>query len=91
MSIRAEHPMNTPVTLRRAEAADWSGVIRLAALDSAAVPKAPLLLAEVGGELVAALSMRDGAVIADPFRLTAPVVGLLRTAQAPSTSVTGIP
>ncbi|MGH2887850.1 MAG: hypothetical protein ACRDPA_34995 [Solirubrobacteraceae bacterium] len=41
------------------------------------MPAAPLLLAEADGALRAALSLRDGAVIADPFHRTAPLVSLL--------------
>jgi hypothetical protein len=36
------------------------------------------LLAEVGGEVRAALSLQDGAVVADPFHPTAPLAELLR-------------
>ena len=38
-----------------------------------------MIVAEVDGELIAALSVNDGAVIADPFTRTAETVGLLRT------------
>ena len=37
-----------------------------------------MLLAEVDGEPVAALDLRDGGVIADPFTRTAELVDLLR-------------
>ncbi|MGI8863693.1 MAG: hypothetical protein ACR2JH_04720 [Solirubrobacteraceae bacterium] len=51
----------------------------LAALDSASgVPKGALLLAEVDGELRAALSVRSHTVIADPFFPTLELVALLR-------------
>jgi hypothetical protein len=36
------------------------------------------LVAEVGGEVRAALSLRDGAVVADPFHPTAALAELLR-------------
>jgi len=67
-----------PLTIRPAYANDERAVWRLAALDSARVPRGPLLLAEVQGELRAAVSMSDSASIADPFHLTADLVGLLR-------------
>lgn len=67
-----------PVTIRPASADDQRAVWRLAALDSAPVPGGPLLLAEVEGELRAAVSMSDSVAIADPFHLTADLVGLLR-------------
>jgi hypothetical protein len=67
------------ITIRPGYADDERALFRLAALDSAAgVPAAPLLVAEVDGELSAALSLHDGSVIADPFRPTADIVALLR-------------
>jgi hypothetical protein len=71
-----------PVTVRPAHAADERALLRLAALDSAAVPPAPLLLAEVDGELRAALSLWDGTTIADPFHPTVALVELLRARAA---------
>jgi len=65
------------VTIRPAYADDDVAVRRLAALDSAPIPKQPLLLAEADGRLLAAVSLRNGAVIADPFEPTADVVALL--------------
>jgi hypothetical protein len=72
--------MNTEqITIRPAYADDQSALLRLAALDSSdAPPQQPLLLAEVDGELRAALSLADGSAIADPFYPTASIVGLLR-------------
>lgn len=67
------------VTLRFGFPDDAEAVARLAALDSAAPPPLPLLLAEVAGELRAAISLADGSVIAHPFHPTAPLVSLLRT------------
>ena len=67
------------ITLRPAYPQDQRALVRLAALDSApGVPAAPLLVAEVDGQLSAALSLHDGSVIADPFRPTADIVALLR-------------
>jgi hypothetical protein len=68
-----------PITIRPAYADDASAVARLAALDSAPIPTGPMLVAEVDGELYAALSLADGGVIADPFHLTRLHVELLRT------------
>jgi hypothetical protein len=66
------------VTIRHAFPDDALALARLAALDSAEVPPQPMLLAEMNGELRAALSMLDGTVIADPFHRTAAFVQLLR-------------
>lgn len=74
-------PMNssrTPIVIRRGAASDARALWRLAALDSAPAPSPgpDVLIAEVEGKLVAAVS-RDGA-IADPFLATAELVELLR-------------
>lgn len=67
-----------PITIRLAYADDFTALGRLAALDSAPIPPRPVLLAEVDGELRAALSLRDGSAVADPFHLTNDLVALLR-------------
>jgi hypothetical protein len=69
---------DTSFTIRRASSADATSVARLAALDSASPPTGELLVAEVGGELWAAVEIDSGAAIADPFRPSADLVELLR-------------
>ena len=71
-----------PLTLRVARPDDLPAVRRLAQLDSSRPPSGPVLLAEVGSEPVAALSVASGSVVADPFRRTADVVAMLRQAAA---------
>jgi hypothetical protein len=66
------------VTLRFGVPADQNRLARLAALDSSRAPAQPILLAEVDGELLAALALSDGAVVADPFHPTADLIDLLR-------------
>jgi hypothetical protein len=66
------------VTLRYGFPDDAEALARLAALDSSEPPANPLLVAEVDGELHAALSLSDGSVIADPFHSTAAIAELLR-------------
>jgi hypothetical protein len=66
------------LTLRHANAADQAALIRLAALDSSRVPSGELLVGELDGVLVAAVSVDTGAVIADPFEHTAAIVASLR-------------
>jgi hypothetical protein len=70
------------VTIRPAFPDDAAAVARLAALDSARVPRGPLLLAEVGGVACAAVALESGAVIADPFVPTSGLVDLLRRRAA---------
>jgi len=84
-------PDTASITIRRAYADDDTVLIRLAALDSARVPPRPVLLAEVDGEPRAALSLRDGSVVADPFHLTAHLVALLRTHARSSTQAKAEP
>jgi hypothetical protein len=66
-------------TIRFAYPDDETGLRRLAALDSQPMLTGPALVAEVGGELWAAVSLAgEPRAIADPFRPTAELVGLLR-------------
>lgn len=83
-----------PVTIRMAASADATAISRLAELDSARPPgPVPMLLAEVGGELRAAVPLDGGPAIADPFQRTAELVALLTErarqaiAQAPRRTV----
>jgi hypothetical protein len=71
-------PESPTITIRAAVKDDERAILRLAALDSAAVPREPLVLAEVNGELRVAVSAEDLAVIADPFHRTAELCALLR-------------
>ena len=66
------------LTMRMAVSADAPALRRLAQLDSAPpAERAPMLVAEVGGELRAALPFDGGPAIANPFRRTAELVALL--------------
>jgi hypothetical protein len=66
-------------TIRFSYPDDETALQRLAALDSQAILAAPALVAEVGGELWAAVSLGgEPRAIADPFRPTAELVALLR-------------
>ena len=66
------------LTIRHATAADEADLTRLAALDSSRVPSGELLVAQLDGNLVAALSIDTGAAIADPFEHTAAIVDSMR-------------
>ena len=72
--------VTTPtISIRPATAADGRTLVRLAALDSVRpLPFGPVLIAEIDGEPKAALSLKTGQVVADPFSRTADVVELLR-------------
>jgi hypothetical protein len=66
------------LTIRLATSSDEFAVRRLAALDSASPPTGDVLLAEMGNELWAALSVDTGTAIADPFRPSGDLVDLLQ-------------
>lgn len=81
---------NVPMTsaddiiIRTAHESDSEALRRLAALDSARVPAGDVLVAEVDGELRAALGVRGREVVADPFH---PTAGLVELLAARATSV----
>jgi hypothetical protein len=58
------------VTIRRAGPDDEAALRRLAGLDSTRVPDGPVLMAEVDGRAVAAISVVSGESFADPFTPT---------------------
>ena len=66
------------ITVRPYLPDDRRSLERLALLDDRRVPAQPLMLAEVDGRLVAALSERTGEAVADPFEPTAHLVEMLR-------------
>jgi hypothetical protein len=81
------------LTLRLATLADAGALARLADLDSARLPDGALLVAEVDGQLLAALSLGGGSLVADPFVPTAQLAPLLRAraAQLAAVSAAGTP
>jgi hypothetical protein len=65
------------LTIRPASPDDAVAIERLAQLDSSDRPAGHLLLAEVRGDVIAAISLSSGEVVADPFKHTAEPVRLL--------------
>ncbi|HEX2468365.1 MAG TPA: hypothetical protein VHJ54_09180 [Solirubrobacterales bacterium] len=76
MSTNIAKDSHTGVVIRESTHADAEHLRRLAQLDSAHVQKGPMVVAEVDGELRAAVAIEHGSVIADPFHRTADVVAL---------------
>jgi hypothetical protein len=72
------HMTNSTLTIRRASDADAPALNRLAALDSARPPSGDVLVAEVGSELWAAVEVKSGTAVADPFRRSGELVELLQ-------------
>lgn len=65
-------------TIRTAAEADAPALRRIAQLDSQRPLTAPALVAELGGDAAAAISLADGRVVADPFQYTAVATQALR-------------
>jgi hypothetical protein len=76
------------VLMRRATIADAGRIRVLARLDDKRLPAGPFLVAEVAGEIVAAVSLSNGTVVADPFRLTSDAVAMLRLRAAQVSTTT---
>src|SRR3954447_6572333 len=66
-----------PLTIRPAAPADADALERLAQLDSSRAPRGDVLVAEVGDEMWAALSLDNSHAIADPLRPSAEAVLIL--------------
>jgi hypothetical protein len=82
-AIQAADGSTEEVTVRRLDPlADHAALVRLAERDSADVPRGELVGAEVHGSLVAAISLGNRRVIADPFEPTANVRSLLEVRAA---------
>jgi len=79
------------ISIRVATPDDDVLLARLAQLDSAEVPRRPLLIAERDGVAQAALSLADGSSIADPFARTAELISLLRMRAARLTPHESLP
>jgi hypothetical protein len=65
------------VILRRSGPGDGPALSRLARLEDRRPAAGPYLLAERGGEVVAAVPLSGGSAIADPFLHTADLVAIL--------------
>src|SRR3954454_11064022 len=68
--------------VRHASSRDDVRISQLARLDDRRLPEGPFLVAEVGGDAVAALSLSADVVVADPFRRTADAVQMLQLRAA---------
>ena len=67
-----------PVLVRRSTPGDEKRIRVLSLLDDRRMPKGPYLVAEIGGEPVAAISLPTREVVANPFRRTGDAVDMLR-------------
>jgi len=77
--LASTHSQSTEaqLTIRRARDTDEAALGRLADRDSSTAPGGDVLVAESEGRLLAAISLADGALIADPFARTGELRSLL--------------
>jgi hypothetical protein len=76
------HMDSAEITIRTAREEDMADLARVAARDTHELPAGPLLVAKVGSDVRAAISIPDGTIIADPFHRTAELVEMLRIRSA---------
>ena len=79
------------LAVRRGRPADAAELADQAALDSARALTGDTVVGEVDGRIVAAVSLHDGRVVADPFAPTADVVEVLRLHTAGARSAKARP
>lgn len=84
-----ESERSGPVLIREVREGDETRLRALAELDGARPLSGPALVAMVRTEAWAALSLRDGRAIADPFRPSAATVALLRVRATQLTGTGG--
>ena len=79
------------VTIRRLGPEDAAALARLVELDSGDPLEGPVLGAEIEGVLLAAISVKDGATLSDPFSRTAELRSLLELRAAQLRRREGLP
>lgn len=70
------------VSVRFASDADLDAIEWVAQRDTRRTPARPLLVAEIDGRILAARSLADGAVVADPFSRTGHLTEMLELRAA---------
>jgi hypothetical protein len=81
-TARGHRQADVDAIVRPADEADGAALERLSQLEGRRLPAGPTLVAERGGEVLAAVAITGGKPIADPFRPTAELVELLGRALA---------
>jgi hypothetical protein len=69
--------IDAPITIRPAAVQDAPAIARLAVLDGHRLPAGEQLVAEAGGQILAAAEVTSGKTVADPFQPTAGVARLV--------------
>lgn len=73
----ADAAVRSPLQIRFASDADAAALSRLARLDAARPPRGPVLVAEVGRSIWAAMSLDSQQAVADPRKPTGELVWML--------------
>jgi hypothetical protein len=81
-SLAREIGARDSITIRVSHEGDADRLGRLAGLAGTELPEGGLIVAESDEELIAALALRTGRVISDPFHVTSDLVALLRVRAA---------
>ena len=66
------------VLVRHASSRDEARIRHLSRLDDQRIPDGTFIVAELGGQVMAAMSLSAGVVVTEPFRRTADAAELLR-------------
>jgi hypothetical protein len=69
--------IEAPIVIRSAADADAKAIARLGVLDGHRLPAGQQLVAEAGGQILAAAEIGSGATVADPFKPTGGVARLV--------------
>ena len=75
--VAALDGIQAPIVIRSAAEADAPAIDRLALLDGHRLPAGEQLVAEAGGQILAAAEVASGTTIADPFKPTGGVARLV--------------
>ena len=75
--VAALDGIQAPIVIRSAAGADAAAIARLGLLDGHRLPAGEQLVAEAGGQILAAAEVASGATIADPFKPTGGVARLV--------------
>jgi hypothetical protein len=81
-SLAREIGARDSITIRVSHTGDAERLERLAELAGEELPAGELIVADSDGELIAALSLRTGRTVTDPFHVTSDLVTLLKVRAA---------
>lgn len=76
--INVTHIDSNEIRIRAAHDSDMPEIARVAGRDTHELPAKPLMVATVGEQVRAAISLADGTHVADPFHHTSELVAMLR-------------